>query len=141
MANKCESPFESIESARDFVELLSDTVSEAKRDINVDVEKALDSGAPRRLQALRLAAYSLERLEVHLNKSRRILNDLRSLRRLLLAQRAAPSASKAPAPVKVTAPETSVTFVTGKPLPPVYALSTAATAARPRVKPAGSAAA
>jgi len=38
---------------------------------------------------LRLALYNLEKLAIHMNKSRRVLNDLRSLRRLLLEERSA----------------------------------------------------
>ena len=83
------SPFESIESAHDFISLFSDSVADAKRDIEFDMQRELKSNAPRRLDALRLAAYNLEKLELHLNKSRRILNDLRSLRRLLFEERAA----------------------------------------------------
>ncbi len=132
MANNSDRPFESIESARDFMELLAETVAEAKRDINADVEKALDSGAPRRLQALRVAAYTLDRLELHLNKSRRALNDLRSLRRLLLEQRMAPFRPRVTAPV--TKADRPVTFVTGKAKSQVYAVDTAA--AHPRLKPA-----
>ena len=85
------SPFESIESAHDFIGLFSDSVADAKRDIEADMQRELKTNAPRRLVALQLAAYNLEKLELHLNKSRRILNDLRSLRRLLFEERAADS--------------------------------------------------
>jgi hypothetical protein len=44
------------------------------------------------LDALRVAAYNVEKLEFHLNRSSRILNDLRSLRRLLFEERAAQAA-------------------------------------------------
>jgi predicted nuclease of restriction endonuclease-like RecB superfamily len=83
------SPFDSIESAHDFVSLFSDSVADAKREIESDIQRELTSNAPRRLDALRLAAYNLEKLELHLGQSRRILNDLRSLRRLLFEERAA----------------------------------------------------
>jgi hypothetical protein len=36
---------------------------------------------------LRIALYNLEKLELHLNRSNRILNDLRTLRRMLLEER------------------------------------------------------
>lgn len=36
-----------------------------------------------------MALYNLEKLEVHLSRSSRILNDLRTLRRLLFEERAA----------------------------------------------------
>jgi len=43
---------------------------------------------PRRQQAQRLVLYKLELLEKHLKTSQRLLNDLRSLRRLLFDERA-----------------------------------------------------
>ncbi|HMK29862.1 MAG TPA: hypothetical protein VK473_09290 [Terriglobales bacterium] len=81
------SPFDSIESAYDFLDLLSEVVVETKKTINEDVQGESSSKAPRRLDALRLAFYNLEKLELHLNRSVRILNDLRSLRRLLFEER------------------------------------------------------
>jgi hypothetical protein len=99
------SPFDSIESAHDFVSLFSDSVADAKRDIECDIQRELKSNAPRRLDALRLAAYNLEKLEVHLNKSRRILNDLRSLRRLLFEERAAARPLASPKPAQKAPPE------------------------------------
>jgi hypothetical protein len=80
-----EEKFETLESAHDFVVLLSDTVAEAKRDLACDLQR--ESTNSRRLDALRLAAYNLDKLELHLNRSRRILNDLRTLRRLLFEER------------------------------------------------------
>jgi hypothetical protein len=44
----------------------------------------MSSNVSRRLDALQIVAHKLETLELHLTKSRRILNDLRFLRRLLL---------------------------------------------------------
>jgi uncharacterized membrane protein YccC len=80
-----EEQFESLESAHDFVTLLAETVAEAKREIETDLQR--ESATSRRLDALRLAAYNIDKLETHLNRSRRILNDLRTLRRLLFEER------------------------------------------------------
>jgi hypothetical protein len=102
------SPFESIESAHDFVSLFSDSVSDAKREIENDMQREMTSNAPRRLDALRLAAYNLEKLELHLNKSRRILNDLRSLRRLLFEERAATRTPASAKPAQKAATEAPV---------------------------------
>ena len=79
-------PFDSVESAHAFVALLAKAVAESRQDVEADVQRAV-SHAPRRLDALRIALYNLKKLEVHMNQSRRILNDLRSLRRLLLDER------------------------------------------------------
>jgi hypothetical protein len=88
MSDQNGSPFDSIESAHEFVALLAETVRQAKQDVEADVQRESSSGAPRHLDALRTALYSMEKLELHMNKSRRILNDLRSLRRLLFEERA-----------------------------------------------------
>jgi hypothetical protein len=80
-----EEQFETLESARDFVSLLADTVAEAKQELTRDVQR--ESAPSRRLDALRLAAYNVGKLELHLNRCRRILNDLRTLRRLLFEER------------------------------------------------------
>jgi hypothetical protein len=89
MTYKAGSPFDSIESAHEFVALLAETVREAKRDVEADVQRESASESPRRLDALRTTLYSMEKLEAHMNQSRRILNDLRSLRRLLFDERTA----------------------------------------------------
>ena len=84
-----EQPFDSIESTYDFFRLLSEAVAEAKRELQGQIEKESSSKSSRRLDALRVASYSVEKLELHVNHSRRILNDLRPLRRLLIDERAA----------------------------------------------------
>ena len=89
MSYKARSPFDSIESAHEFVALFAEAVGEAKRDVEADIQRESISKSPRRLDALRTALYSMEKLELHMNKSRRILNDLRSLRRLLFEERTA----------------------------------------------------
>jgi hypothetical protein len=89
MSYKAGSPFDSIESAHEFVALLVETVHEAKRDVEADLQLESSSQFPRRLDALRTALYCMEKLELHMNTSRRILNDLRSLRRLLFEERTA----------------------------------------------------
>ena len=83
--------FESLESAHDFVALLAETVAETKRDLEADVQR--ESSVSRRRDALQIALYSLSKLELHVNRTSRILNDLRSLRRLLFEERAEASPS------------------------------------------------
>jgi hypothetical protein len=89
MQHGIETTFDSIESAQEFVGLLTEAVVEAKRDIEADVLRESGWKDRRRQEALRLALYNLEKLAIHMNKSRRVLNDLRSLRRLLLEERSA----------------------------------------------------
>lgn len=81
-----EDLFDSVESAHEYVQLLRDVIADAKEDIAGDVAVAATNGA-RRLDALRLVEYKLEKLEQHLQSSSRLLNDLRTLRRLLLEER------------------------------------------------------
>jgi hypothetical protein len=88
LAYEAETPFDSIEGAQEYLKLLSDALLDARRDIERDLAGPADSMPPRRLEALRLVLYKLERLEHHLKASCRELNDLRTLRRLLLQERA-----------------------------------------------------
>jgi hypothetical protein len=82
-----ETPFDNIESAQEYLGLLAQAIEEAVA--SVEEESALAAGekAPRREAALRLVAFKLAKLGNHIGESRRILNDLRTLRRLLLAER------------------------------------------------------
>jgi hypothetical protein len=82
-----ETPFDSIESAQQFVELLCEAIEEARREIDEEIARATAPGDERRKQALQLVAYNLAKLAMHMGTSRRILNDLRTLRRLLLSER------------------------------------------------------
>src|SRR5215470_17475902 len=83
-------PFDSIEGASEYVGLLAEAIAEAKAAIKEDMSEARGQGAVRRLQALHLVAFKLETLGNHVLSSRRLLNDLRTLRRLLLGERRRP---------------------------------------------------
>jgi hypothetical protein len=83
-----ETPFDSVESAYEFVGLLRETIDEAYAEIQHDTDTAQAQGAERRVQALRLVDLKLNQLRQHTLASLIILNDLRTLRRLLLRERA-----------------------------------------------------
>ena len=102
-----DDPFDSIESAHSFLILLRQTVGETRQELETDVQRASDSGVSRSLDALRIAAYKVEKLEFHLNRSSRILNDLRSLRRLLFEERALRAADSRDAAEVVGSPRLS----------------------------------
>lgn len=86
--NSCiDDPFETIESAHNFVSLLAQTISQAKRELEMDVQRESGLSESRRLDALRIALYKVDKLEAQMNRSSRILNDLRTLRRLLFQER------------------------------------------------------
>ncbi len=80
-----ETPFTTIESAYEFLTLMTAAIHETRRDIEAESARAGD--APRRREAFQLVAYKLEKLDQHVARSRVLLNDLRTLRRLLYAER------------------------------------------------------
>jgi hypothetical protein len=86
-----ETPFDNIEGSSEYVALLAEALEEARRDVEAEVVAADRDGADRRKQALLLVSYNLAKLNLHITTSRRILNDLRSLRRLLLSERGLPA--------------------------------------------------
>lgn len=87
MNDKSETPFDSIEGSYQYVDMLAEAIGEAKRDVEEEVALAEKESANRRKQGLLLVSYNLAKLEGHMTASRRILNDLRTLRRVLLSER------------------------------------------------------
>ena len=76
-------PFTTIESAEEFLELLDNEIQKVK----VEIEELVagdDGSSPRRLEALRLVLHKINQLQAHTSASLRLLNDLRSLRTLLM---------------------------------------------------------
>jgi ribosomal protein S3AE len=86
-----QTPFDNVENAHDYVRLLGEAITEAKSDIEADLAVAAKAGSERRVQALQIVQFKLNKLEQHLKAGSRLLNDLRSLRRLLLEERLEPS--------------------------------------------------
>src|ERR1700704_4321887 len=84
LASAVQTPFDSVENAQAYIQLLIETLVEAKKEVAADAAASRSARSERRLQALRLVEYKLHRLEHHLTVSGRMLNDLRRLRRLLL---------------------------------------------------------
>ena len=81
MSDESETPFDSIEGSYQYVDMLADAIEEARRDVEEEVALAEQEKADRRKQGLLLVSYNLAKLEGHITTSRRILNDLRTLRR------------------------------------------------------------
>jgi len=86
-AEEIERPFESIESAHGYMNILATTVLEVMGELQRDRDRALRDGDLRRAQAIDLAIFKLKTLGCYVFKSRRALNDLRILRRLILNER------------------------------------------------------
>ena len=82
-------PFESIESAHEFIALLEESIAEAIQDVHQYLEEAKADHDERRIQALNLALFKLSQLSSQMRKSRRAMNDLRTIRRLLFEERPA----------------------------------------------------
>jgi hypothetical protein len=86
-AHRSETPFDNIESSHQYVSLLAETIRETLAEVEADIVVATAEGATRRLEALQLVHFNLAKLSGHMTSGSRILNDLRTLRRLLLEER------------------------------------------------------
>jgi formiminotetrahydrofolate cyclodeaminase len=86
-----QTPFDSVENAHQYVRLLIEAITEAKTEIAADLGAAAQAKSERRVQALQIVQFKLDKLERHLQSSSRLLNDLRTLRRLLLDERPEPA--------------------------------------------------
>jgi hypothetical protein len=84
---KPETPFDNIESAQQFVGLLIEAIEESRADVDADIARAESNLSERQKQALQLVSDTLAKLSDHMTTSRRMLNDLRTLRRMLLEER------------------------------------------------------
>jgi ribosomal protein L18E len=84
---KPETPFDNIESAQRYVELLIEAIEESKRDVDADIARAESNRLERQKRALQLVSANLAKLSQAMTTSRRILKHLRTLRRLLLEER------------------------------------------------------
>ncbi len=97
MSYSPDTPFDNIESAQEYIGLLLEAIEEAQREVNAELERTAGPQAERRRQALQLIAHNLNKLAFHISRSRRILNDLRILRRLLFEERQAVAGPKSSA--------------------------------------------
>ena len=86
MSYREETPFDNIESAQEFVELLIETIEESRRDVDADIALSEGNSSGRSKKALQLVSANLAKLSQYMTTSRRILNHLRTLRRLLLKE-------------------------------------------------------
>ena len=87
MNTRLQTPFDTVENAHDYVRLLVEAIGEAKSEIAADLAVDTNVQPPRRVEALRLVQFKLDKLEQQLQSSSRLLNDLRTLRRLLFDER------------------------------------------------------
>ena len=93
MNEASEAPFHDIESALEYVNLLLEAAQEAKGQVESDLRRAIEPELERRRQGLQLVIHKLTQLASHLSASRRILGDLRMLRRVLTTESKVPEAT------------------------------------------------
>jgi gentisate 1,2-dioxygenase len=79
-----QTPFDTVENAHQYVQLLLDAIIEAKTEVAADLNPAKPD---RRVEAMQVVQFKLDKLEHHLKTSSRLLTDLRTLRRLLFDER------------------------------------------------------
>jgi hypothetical protein len=91
-SNQIEQSFDSIESAYEFMNVLAETIEEVMEDLRRDREIAVQEGQDRRARAIELAIFKTKMLNGYVTKGRRTLNDLRTIRRLILNERVSPEA-------------------------------------------------
>ncbi len=96
MSYQAETPFDNIEGSHEYVAMLAEALDEARSEVDAEIAAAERDSADRRKEALLLVSFNLAKLNLHITTSRRILNDLRTLRRLLLAERGLPGSERAP---------------------------------------------
>jgi len=90
MSYDVERPFGTIENAQEYMRLLADAVLEAKRDLEAQTGQETTPNPSREIQALRVALFTVNKLDHHIRVILRVLNDLRTLRRLMLQERTQP---------------------------------------------------
>ena len=87
MGFKPETPFDNIESAQQFVGLLIEAIEESRADMDGKIARVESNLSERQKQALQIVSNTLAKLSHHMTTSHRMLNDLRTLRRILLEER------------------------------------------------------
>lgn len=76
-------PFQSIESAHEFLALLGETIEDALEEVQQELAACTMRQEPRQVDAWRVVLFTTTKLGTHVATSRRLLNDLRTLRNLL----------------------------------------------------------
>ena len=83
MNSDFQRPFDSIESALEFMELLQETIEEVSAEL---LQQKQNAANERSASGLSLAVYKVKQLDFHVQKSRRILNDLALIRGALTGE-------------------------------------------------------
>jgi hypothetical protein len=86
-AEELDQPFDTIESTQEFMNVLAATILDVMKELSDARTQAIKEKEDRRARAIELATFKLKMLGCYVHKSRRTLNDLRILRRLILNER------------------------------------------------------
>ena len=78
-----DAPFNTIENAQEFLALLGTTIDQALSEVHEELTACASLQQQRRMDAWRVVLYTTTKLSSHVAASRRLLNDLRTLRNLL----------------------------------------------------------
>lgn len=97
-----DAPFSTIENAHEFLALLGETIDEALSEVQKELSACAGLRQQRRVDAWQVVLYTTTKLSSHVATSRRLLNDLRTLRNLL--HRNAGDAFRDASPVSHAAP-------------------------------------
>jgi len=76
-------PFNTIESAHEYLSILNDQIGEVMNQVRGEISMSTARGQERRAEAWQTVLYTLTKLSFNTASSRRLVNDLRTLRNLL----------------------------------------------------------
>ena len=85
-----QNPFDTIESTHEYMKLLDEVLDEVQATTEEELKRIVLADTmviSRGVEALHLLSFKIEQLRHHIKASSRILNDLRTMRRLLLRER------------------------------------------------------
>ena len=76
-------PFTTIESAHEYLSVLNEQIVEVMTQVRHEISTSTARGEERRAEAWQTVLYTLTKLSFNTASSRRLVNDLRTLRNLL----------------------------------------------------------
>ena len=85
-----QNPFDTIESTHEYLKLLDEVLEEVQATTEEELKRIVLADTmviSRGVEAIHLLSFKIEQLRHHIKASSRILNDLRTMRRLLLGER------------------------------------------------------
>jgi hypothetical protein len=80
---RSNAPFDSIESAQEFLALLGETIDEALDEVRQELSACTMRQQQRKVDAWRIVLFTTTKLGTHVATSHRLLKDLRTLRNLM----------------------------------------------------------